>query len=179
MALGHGTFIFLLDPAYGCPRFGVLVASMLLSIAFVFIDVAVTVRHLSTDGDVGVNPFWKFYVIFKCASDVIFLDDFKKVVDSLLERSMGRLHIPIDRRRNPFTKRWPLSTQLAERIRTPQYQTTGTLNRKESFSRPFGSYPGRTTEHELDQALTAPLQFANSENSSAHGSLPVAARRKS
>lgn len=43
------------------PRFGVLVASMLLSIAFVFIDVAVTVRQLSTAGDAGVNPFWKVW----------------------------------------------------------------------------------------------------------------------
>lgn len=49
------------------PRFGVLVASMLLSIAFVFIDVAITIRQLSTDGDVGVNPFWKVWK-FLCGS---------------------------------------------------------------------------------------------------------------
>jgi hypothetical protein len=44
------------------PRFGVLIASMLLSIAFVFIDIAVTVHHLSAND--GVNPFWKVWNSF-------------------------------------------------------------------------------------------------------------------
>ena len=110
-------------------------------------------------------------------------------MDSLLELSMGRLNIPTDRGRNRFTNRWPLPTQLAERIRTPQSQTTGTSNRKEShFSRPFSFRPGRAIEHELDPVLTVPLPYANSESSSAHGSLelenkapgvPVAAHRRS
>jgi hypothetical protein len=44
------------------PRFGVLITSMLLSIAFVFIDIAVTVHPLSADD--GVNPFWKVWKSF-------------------------------------------------------------------------------------------------------------------
>jgi hypothetical protein len=39
------------------PRFGVLITSMMLSIAFLFIDIVVTAHPLS--GDDGVNPFWK------------------------------------------------------------------------------------------------------------------------
>ncbi|CZR63927.1 uncharacterized protein PAC_13824 [Phialocephala subalpina] len=145
---------------------------MLLSIAFVFIDIAVTIHQLSKDD--GVNPFWKFYVIFKCASDVIFLDDFKKVVDSLLEVSMGRLNIPVDHGRNRCTNKWPMQTQFAERMRTPQSQTSRTPDRGEPhLYRPFGFRRGRAMEHELDPVLTAPFPYANSESESSRGGLEL------
>jgi hypothetical protein len=39
------------------PRFGILLLCILILIAFMFVDVAVTVSHLF--GYEGVNPFWK------------------------------------------------------------------------------------------------------------------------
>jgi hypothetical protein len=45
------------------PRFGVLITSMMLSIAFIFIDIVVTVHPLSGTED-GVNPFWKVWNSF-------------------------------------------------------------------------------------------------------------------
>jgi hypothetical protein len=39
------------------PRFGILLLCMLISIAFMVVDVAVTVSHVF--GNEGVNPFWK------------------------------------------------------------------------------------------------------------------------
>jgi hypothetical protein len=44
------------------PRFGVLITCMLLSIAFTFVDIVVTVHPLSADD--GVNPFWKVWKSF-------------------------------------------------------------------------------------------------------------------
>ncbi|KAM0090998.1 hypothetical protein ACP6JD_005653 [Aspergillus fumigatus] len=38
-------------------RFGILLLCMILSIVFMFVDVAVTVGHVFKDK--GVNPFWK------------------------------------------------------------------------------------------------------------------------
>ncbi|KAN0102102.1 hypothetical protein V8E51_012612 [Hyaloscypha variabilis] len=147
------------------PRFGVLIMSMLLSIAFVFIDIAFTVHQLSNDD--GVNPFWKFYVIFKCASDVIFLDDFKKVIDSLLAISMGRLHISVNHGRNRRTNAWPI--QFSTRSRASQYQTPGTPNRESHFSRLFNSRRGHAMEQGLSPALPSPLPYASPKSSSSHG----------
>jgi hypothetical protein len=83
-------------------RFGILVICILLSMAFMFTDVGVTVSHLFKNE--GVNPFWKvrrtlervvrwltnvqFYILFKCSADVIFLDDFKSVIDRLAMRTL-------------------------------------------------------------------------------------------
>jgi hypothetical protein len=39
------------------PRFGILLLCMLISIAFMVVDVAVTISQLF--GNEGVNPFWK------------------------------------------------------------------------------------------------------------------------
>ncbi|KAH2331974.1 hypothetical protein KXV29_006211 [Aspergillus fumigatus] len=73
-------------------RFGILLLCMILSIVFMFVDVAVTVGHVFKDK--GVNPFWKPYIIFKCASDVIFLDDFKQVVDRLVMHTVAMNTFP-------------------------------------------------------------------------------------
>ncbi|KOS22344.1 hypothetical protein ESCO_002024 [Escovopsis weberi] len=70
-------------------RFGVMLFCVLLSIIFLVVDIAVTV-HGSVDS--GINPFWRFALVFKCASDVIFLDDFKSVLDHLSQRSTNRPH---------------------------------------------------------------------------------------
>ena len=78
---------------------------------------------------------------------------------------MGRLNFPADRGRNLFTNRWPLPIQFAERMRTPQFQTSGTPNRREShFCRPFSFHQGRAMERGLGPVLTAPLPYANSES---------------
>jgi hypothetical protein len=63
------------------PRFGVMIACMLLSIAFLIADMITVFVDLVHTG--GGNPYWRFALIFKCASDTIFLDDFKRVFDVL------------------------------------------------------------------------------------------------
>ncbi|KAG2002893.1 hypothetical protein GB937_009429 [Aspergillus fischeri] len=73
-------------------RFGILLLCMILSIVFMFVDVAVTVGHLFKSK--GVNPFWKPYIIFKCAADVVFLDDFKHVIDRLVMHTVAMNTFP-------------------------------------------------------------------------------------
>ena len=60
---------------------------MVLSIAFLLTDVAVSAAHVSTSS--GINPYWRFALVFKCASDTIFLDDFKSVLDHIVARKFS------------------------------------------------------------------------------------------
>ncbi|GES63744.1 hypothetical protein ATEIFO6365_0007043100 [Aspergillus terreus] len=66
------------------PRFGIMLVSMCLSIAFIVVDTCAVLdvfhsRRLPT----GVEPFWKLSFIFKCLCDTVILDDFKTALDAL------------------------------------------------------------------------------------------------
>ncbi|KAL6712200.1 hypothetical protein ACN47E_000077 [Coniothyrium glycines] len=63
-------------------RFGIMILCMFLSIVFLLTDVGVTAARVSAES--GINPFWRFALVFKCASDTIFLDDFKSVLDDIV-----------------------------------------------------------------------------------------------
>lgn len=68
-------------------RFGVMLLCMALSIVFLLTDVVVTAANLTASS--GINPYWRFALVFKCASDTIFLDDFKSVLDDIVARKFG------------------------------------------------------------------------------------------
>ncbi|KAI8935459.1 hypothetical protein NX059_008029 [Plenodomus lindquistii] len=63
-------------------RFGVMLFCMFLSIVFLLTDVVISAAKLSANS--GINPYWRFALVFKCASDTIFLDDFKSVLDDII-----------------------------------------------------------------------------------------------
>lgn len=73
-------------------RFGIMLLCMFISIAFLLTDVVVSAAKLTASS--GINPYWRFALVFKCASDTIFLDDFKSVLDSIIARrfSAGASH---------------------------------------------------------------------------------------
>ncbi|KAK5996695.1 hypothetical protein PT974_02035 [Cladobotryum mycophilum] len=77
----------LISLVHTSPRFGVMLFCVFLSIVFLLVDAAVTI-HGSSDS--GINPFWRLALVFKCASDVIFLDDFKSVLDHISMASSSR-----------------------------------------------------------------------------------------
>ncbi|KAF2678303.1 hypothetical protein K458DRAFT_317310 [Lentithecium fluviatile CBS 122367] len=68
-------------------RFGVMLACMFISIAFLLTDVGVNAAHATSTS--GINPYWRFALVFKCASDTIFLDDFKSVLDDIVARKFS------------------------------------------------------------------------------------------
>jgi len=68
-------------------RFGIMLLCMLLSIAFLLTDVVVSAAKLTASS--GINPYWRFALVFKCASDTIFLDDFKSVLDNIVARKFS------------------------------------------------------------------------------------------
>jgi hypothetical protein len=68
-------------------RFGVMLFCMLLSIVFLLTDVVVSAAKITASS--GINPYWRFALVFKCASDTIFLDDFKSVLDDIVARKFG------------------------------------------------------------------------------------------
>jgi hypothetical protein len=68
-------------------RFGIMLLCMVISIVFLLTDVAVSAAKLSSSS--GINPYWRFALVFKCASDTIFLDDFKSVLDDIVARKFS------------------------------------------------------------------------------------------
>jgi hypothetical protein len=73
------------------PRFGIMLASMCLSIIFMIIDTcsvlgAFDTAHLAT----GIQPFWKLSFIFKCLCDTVILDDFKTALDHIRSYHFSR-----------------------------------------------------------------------------------------
>ena len=64
-----------------------MLACMLLSIVFLLTDVAVSAAKVTASS--GINPYWRFALVFKCASDTIFLDDFKSVLDDIVARKFS------------------------------------------------------------------------------------------
>jgi hypothetical protein len=63
-------------------RFGIMLLCMALSIVFLLTDVVFSAAKLTANS--GINPYWRFALVFKCASDTIFLDDFKSVLDDIV-----------------------------------------------------------------------------------------------
>ncbi|KAK2612007.1 hypothetical protein QQS21_001972 [Conoideocrella luteorostrata] len=70
-------------------RFGVLSFCMVASIAFAIVDAVLVFRNW--DNSTGINPFWRISLVLKCASDTIFLDDFKKFLDSLVIKPFNNI----------------------------------------------------------------------------------------
>lgn len=68
-------------------RFGIMLLCMLFSIIFLITDVVVSAAKLTASS--GINPYWRFALVFKCASDTIFLDDFKSVLDDIVARKFS------------------------------------------------------------------------------------------
>ncbi|KAK2767678.1 hypothetical protein FQN54_003836 [Arachnomyces sp. PD_36] len=69
------------------PRFGIMLASMCISIAFMMADIlSVTGVLRGSALPIGINPFWKFCFVFKCLCDTVVLDDFKTALDKLRTR---------------------------------------------------------------------------------------------
>lgn len=77
-------------------RFGVMLLCMFLSIAFLLTDVAVSAAKITASS--GINPYWRFALVFKCASDTIFLDDFKSVLDDIVARKFSSTDGTVHRR---------------------------------------------------------------------------------
>ncbi|KAK2765072.1 hypothetical protein FQN54_008771 [Arachnomyces sp. PD_36] len=65
------------------PRFGIMLLSMCISIAFIIVDI-LSVLHVFREAlPMGINPFWKLSFVFKCLCDTVVLDDFKTALDRL------------------------------------------------------------------------------------------------
>ena len=97
------------------PRFFVMIFCMFLSVCFLIVDIIVTAAGVSRN--VGINPYWrvsphllvvvsvvtdnspKFALVFKCASDTIFLDDFKTVLDAITAKSIDKAGGHVHRQR--------------------------------------------------------------------------------
>ena len=65
------------------PRFAVMLLAMLMSIAFLIVDILSVTSVLKNSLPVGINPFWKLSFVFKCLTDCVVLDDFKTALDRL------------------------------------------------------------------------------------------------
>lgn len=69
-----------------------------MSIAFLLTDAAVSAARVTASS--GINPYWRFALVFKCASDTIFLDDFKSVLDDIVHRKFSSANGTVHRGSN-------------------------------------------------------------------------------
>lgn len=65
------------------PRFGIMLVSMCLSIAFIVVDTCSVLDAFKDSLPTGIEPFWKLSFIFKCLCDTVILDDFKTALDRM------------------------------------------------------------------------------------------------
>ncbi|KAF2020656.1 hypothetical protein BU24DRAFT_416334 [Aaosphaeria arxii CBS 175.79] len=129
------------------PRFGVMIACMFISIAFLLTDVVVNAIRLTSSS--GINPYWRFALVFKCASDTIFLDDFKSVLDEIVARKFsstgGTIHRgPQSRRKSSVTARDPNEFiecgPITTHISSPEQANT-------AWSRHLNPFVSRSRDH--------------------------------
>jgi hypothetical protein len=124
-------------------RFGVMLGCMFLSIAFLLTDVAVNAAHITSSS--GINPYWRFALVFKCASDTIFLDDFKSVLDDIVARKFssagGTVHRGSNGRRRAQSQ--PMTHPDAELVECTPIPPGPTTNI--SSPRPTTNTPTTTT----------------------------------
>ncbi|KIW15312.1 hypothetical protein PV08_05357 [Exophiala spinifera] len=88
------------------PRFGILLLSMCLSVAFIVVDILSVTSVLDTG---SINPFWKFSFVFKCFTDTIILDDFKTALDKLWQHGKNSIVVGNVHRENKIV---PVVEQL-------------------------------------------------------------------
>jgi hypothetical protein len=73
------------------PRFGIMLASMCLSITFMIVETCSVLHAFNTTGlPTGIQPFWKLSFVFKCLCDTIILDDFKTALDRIRSHRFQR-----------------------------------------------------------------------------------------
>lgn len=87
------------------PRFAILLTTMLISVAFILVDI-LSVTHVVKGPGLpdGINPFWKIAFVFKCFTDTIILDDFKTALDRLKQYKMKQIRsVPSDGLRGEFS----------------------------------------------------------------------------
>jgi hypothetical protein len=73
------------------PRFGIMMGAMILSIAFIILDVCSVTDAFKSVLPIGINPFWKLSFVFKCLTDSVVLDDFKTALDRLRAFRISRM----------------------------------------------------------------------------------------
>ena len=87
------------------PRFALLLATMLIAIAFIIVDVLAVTHVVKGSGlPDGINPFWKMAFACKCFTDTIILDDFKTALDRLKQFKLQRIgSVPSEGLRGEFS----------------------------------------------------------------------------
>lgn len=70
------------------PRFGILLVAIILAMVFTIMDIVASIVKFG--GPDGINPYWKFALVFKCLTDTIMLDDFKTELKRLGIRRVQR-----------------------------------------------------------------------------------------
>jgi len=68
-----------------------MMGAMLLSIAFIVLDVCSVTDAFKSVLPIGINPFWKLSFVFKCLTDSVVLDDFKTALDRLRAFRISRM----------------------------------------------------------------------------------------
>ncbi|KAI9676410.1 MAG: hypothetical protein M1817_000567 [Caeruleum heppii] len=131
------------------PRFGMMLVSMAISIIFLIVDVLSTVVDLG--GLVGINPYWKLSLVFKCFCDTIILDDFRSTLDKLRSVVFEGGHVTPGHRPRPrlISVSTPLGDTSASSVHvySSNRQTPGQQSTSESILRGWNWFRRSPPDH--------------------------------
>ncbi|KAF2626260.1 hypothetical protein BU25DRAFT_344148 [Macroventuria anomochaeta] len=169
-------------------RFGIMLLCMFFSIAFLLTDAAVSAARVTASS--GINPYWRFALVFKCASDTIFLDDFKSVLDEIVHRKFSSANGTVGRGPNvglssshDVRKRSHSSrgdefiecTSLEQPPSLPKVSTMEPSAIKSRFLNPFAAKKNRTNVPEIHvgQEMSVTLQPRQASHDSWNSESPM------
>ncbi|KAH6633038.1 hypothetical protein C7974DRAFT_163681 [Boeremia exigua] len=164
-------------------RFGIMLLCMFLSIAFLLTDAAVSAARVTTSS--GINPYWRFALVFKCASDTIFLDDFKSVLDDIVHRKFSSANGTVHRgssvglssghdvRKRSYSTRgdeFIECTSLEQPPNLPQVSTPEPSAIASRFQNPFATKRnrGNIPRIHVEQEMSLASERRQTSNDSAH-----------
>ena len=154
------------------PRFGILLLAMLLSIAFIILDI-LSVTHVIAGPGLpdGINPFWKLSFAFKCLTDTVILDDFKTALDRLKRYKLQQIgtawSMSIGGQKDPSNpsgrskKSQQRQEQMASPLQESQTKMTGNwetdIERLDFCTVPESVYLGKTRSSESRSSGPSPV----------------------
>ncbi|KKY18417.1 hypothetical protein UCRPC4_g04953 [Phaeomoniella chlamydospora] len=153
------------------PRFGMMLVSMAISVAFIVVDVVSSIVP-NFSSTIGINPYWKFALIFKCFCDTIILDDFKTALEKLragLMESVGTVRFDdgedagLGRQRRGGIDRGGLQRNFSVSV-SPTATREG---KQKSWRSRFGSISAAQGEsYHIESASNVPSQSSHFSNES-------------
>ena len=119
-----------------------MLIAMFLSIVFGIMDVlSATVKFGAL---VGINPYWKLSLVFKCLCDTIILDDFRSALEKIRKTFFGNVNHNNNNGSLPLNDRETSSRWRSKRKHSVSVMgnTVNINSAPRAYEKPSGTNPG-------------------------------------